>query len=549
MAVLDFEEPDDKPTAEVKELAQCLALAYFAAYPTIGEKHDINFYTMFTPDSKEATAKPNAVLQKIETSKCLSDKFPLNGQNIKKAFEVTITEKTNKESYSSLAKKVYNVAKAFINSNNLKGGASTYKFLDQKDEFVILLKNKSLDNIRKAISLQYKSDVLSAIDVIFVKKASMNKIENEFKKHFTDSKIIIKNAASGGNNYKNVIQKYMDTGELLPVSLKLPTTINSNVNIKKVQFASGKDASDDIDPYTKFLAIILNNPSKTREYINKVVNINFDKFSTGDVLNWVFPVSFNYKNLIDPETQKPMSTYNLNFNLFAQGYGAGWNGQFDASSKKYQDTQWVGGIGITTFETFAKKYPEYNRIISKLVNYRLAVFDNMCAKFKKENPDAFKSLATAHNAARRDLAKQEILYLSVKNKTTKDFFDSYAKLNQKQYKGPISLFDEYMVAVTDEIRNKIKPYSGPNTKNEKIILAHYAHAQLSFFMFMGGRGADLFFKQRMFMTIFGAITKKAHKLYGIDDYMGMKNIIQETIQLNKTKFIAEFSTPPHYIIS
>jgi hypothetical protein len=549
MAELDYGEPEDAKAAELKELAQCLAFAYFAAFPNIGPKHDINFFTMFSNEATAATTKPGEVINRIKATDCLSKRFPMNGQVIRKGFTVGETEKTKKETYSSLAKKVYNVAKTFISSNRLNGATSSYKFLDQKDPFVILLKNKSLDNIRSAMNISYKSDVLSAIDVIFVKKSSMTKIETNFIKYFTDPTTIIKNAASGGNNYKNVIGRYMDSGEIFPISLKLPTGVKSNISIKKVMFASGKDASDDIDPYTKFLAIILHDPSKTREYINKVVHINFDKFSNGDVLNWVFPVSLNYKNLIDPETQKPMSTYNLNFNLFAQGHSAGWNGQFDASSKQYQDTQWVGGIGITTFETFAMKYPQYKAVISKVVNYRLAVFDKMCAKFKKENPEEFKKVATEYTAARRDLATQEILYLKKKNQTTKKFFDKYAKLTKTEFKGTISLYSEYMLDVINEIRNKVKPYSGPNNTNENIIADHYAHAQLSFFMYMGGRGADLFFKQRMFMTIFGAITKKAHKLYAVDDYMGMKNIIQETIQLKRTKFVAEFSTPPHYIIS
>jgi hypothetical protein len=542
-------EAKDKATAEVKELAQCLAFAYFAAYPNVGPKHDINFFTMFSNEITEATTKPGEVINKIKQTNCLSDMFPMDKEPIKQGFAVEETEKIKKEKYSELARKVYNVAKTFILSNRLKGATSSYKFLDQKDPFVVLLKNKSLDNIRSAMNISYKSDVLSAIDVIFVKKSSMTKIETSFKKYFSDSTTIIKNAASGGNNYKNVVQKYMDTGELFPVSLKLPTSVNTNVSIKKVIFASGKDASDDVDPFTKFLAIILHDPSKTREYINRVIHINFDKFSNGNVLNWIFPVSFNYKNLIDPETQKPMSTYNLNFNLFAQGYSDGWNGQFDASTKQHQDTQWGGGFGISTFETFAVQYPEYKTIIAKVVNYRLAVFDKMCAKFKKENPDAFKKVTKEYTEARRDLAQQEIKYKITKNATTKYFFDNYSKLTKTDFKGTISLYSEYMLDVINEIRNKVKPYSGQNNTNETIIAAHYAHAQMSFFLYMGGRNANLYFKQRMFMTLFGIITKKAHKLHGVDDYMGMKNIIQETIQLKRTKFVAEFSTPPHYIIS
>ena len=542
-------EVKDKATAEVKELAQCLAFAYFAAYPNVGPKHDINFFTMFSNKITEATTKPGEVINRIKQTDCLSAMFPMDRPPIKEAFAMGETEVTKKETYNDLSKKVYNVAKTFISSNRLKGSISSYKFLDQKDPFVILLKNKSLENIRSAMNISYKIDVLSAIDVIFVKKSSMTKIETSFKKYFSDPITIIKNAVSGGNNYKNIIGKYMDSGELFPISLKLPTAINTNISIKKVVFESGKDASDDVDPFTKFLAIILHDPSKTREYINKVIHINFDKFSNGPNLNWIFPVTFNYKSLIDPETQKPMSTYNLNFNLFAQGHSAGWNGQFDASTKQHQDTQWGGGFAVSTFETFAVKYPEYKTIIAKVVNYRLAAFDKMCAKFKKENPDAFKKVTKEYTEARRDLAEQEIKFLIGRNALTKKFFDTYEKLTKTENKGTISLFSKFMLDVINEIRNKVKPYSGPGNTSDSRIFAHYAHAQMSFFLYMGGRNANLFFKQRMFMTLFGIITKKAHKLHGVDDYMGMKNIIQETIQLKRTKFVAEFSTPPHYIIS
>jgi len=62
----------------------------------------------------------------------------------------------------------------------------------------------------------------------------------------------------------------------------------------------------EIDPFIKFLAAILDEPTKAKQMIDKVIEIDFDKFVTHELLNWVFPVNFNYNKLIDPVTKKPL---------------------------------------------------------------------------------------------------------------------------------------------------------------------------------------------------------------------------------------------------
>ena len=520
-----------------KELAQCLAFAYFAAFPnTTDPNHANNFYYIYTNQS---------VLNK--TRPYLSQSFAYD--KLASFFEITQSEKKGTDQIKSNVKKVYLVAKKTHDSRLFAGGMGQYKYLDQNDKFYRLIKNTSLDNIRKALGISYKSDVLSAVDIFVVKKSAETKIANAFIKYFSSPDIIIKNAVSGGKNYKNVNRIFMDSGELYPISLKLPTTITGNIHIKKVDVSVNTEVSVEIDPYTKFLALILEEPNNSRELINKVINIQFSKFDSVNYLNWVLPVTFKYTNLIDKDNNKPLIKYDLNFNLYAQGYAAGWNGQFDKSTKNYQATQWVGGVATETFETFARRYPEYDSVISKLVAYRLSIFDRMAKRLKDERPEIFSSLHQKYTMARSDIAQRHILVLKNKNKATKDFFNSYQEEANLQLDGGISLFSLYCIGVIEEIRNKIKSYDGEITLTDKIIEAHYGHAQIAFFMYMGGQNYDLYFKQRMFMTIFGAITKKAHKLIGIDDYKGMRDIIREDIELNGRKFSAEFSTPPHYIIS
>jgi hypothetical protein len=54
----------------------------------------------------------------------------------------------------------------------------------------------------------------------------------------------------------------------------------------------------------------------------------------------------------------------------------------------------------------------------------------------------------------------------------------------------------------------------------------------------------------MFVTIYGLITKKAHKVFDLDDYAGMRSAIMQSVQDEAGKeMIHEFKSAPHYIIS
>lgn len=529
--------PIKQRKVEPKELAQCLALAYFAEYPNHTDKdHDNTFYQIYNNPK---------IMEKLK--KHLSQYFPFD--RVAPFFEINKSPIKGDDSIHKNVKIVYLVAKKVHQSNMLSGEMNQYKYIDQQDPTFNILKDITLNNIGNALKLKYKADVLSAVDIFAIKKSSETKIKTTFIKYFSDVDTILKNATSGGKSYKNVVRSFIKTGELYPISLKLPVTISGNIHIRKVDVIStDSDASVEIDPFTKFLALILDNPNKTRELINKVIDIRFDKFRIGERLDWEFPVTFRYKEIIDPDTNMPFVGYDLNFNLAGQGHAAGWNGKFDASTVKHHGTQWVGGVSANSFEVFARKYPEYDSVISKLVSYRLGVFDNLTKQMKEKDPEVFRNLNQKYISARNDILKKEIVSLTIKNRKIKDFFDSYSK-ETGLIPNDVSLFHTYCLGVINEVRNKIKAYSGTNNTKEDIIEAHYGHAQIAFFLFLGGQNYDLYFKQRMFMTIFGAITKKAHKLIGIDDYKGMRDIIREDIELNGRKFSAEFSTPPHYIIS
>jgi hypothetical protein len=540
---------ETKPKIEVKEMAQCLAFAYFAENPKYDEpinnkdtEHAIGFYNLFLSSSNVTEYK----------KKYLSDDF--NIVVLKSKLKVTKTEKTKQLSYDPIVKKVYNVARACVESNMFNSPLKNYKFLDQSDPFTKLIKNETLELIKTAFGFPktQKIDVLSAVDMFAVKRTEMKKIEADFKKYFGNKDDILKNGVwgeSGVNDYASIIGKYFKTRALIPISLKLPNNINSKPHVKIISLNEKNSAADNIDPFLKFLAAILDEPSKTKKIIETVIHIDFDKFSVHEKLNWEFPIDFKYKDLKDPKTGKPIENYNLRFNLFAQGHSAGWNGQFDLSTRAHKDTQWVGGMGIASFERLAKVYPQYNRIISKVVQIRVDEFEKICIKLKESNSEAFEHVESKQSSALAELKKPVIHYLGSLKKT-KDFFDDYDDYAKNRGVNSISSYTQYQNEVINTVRGFNKTYTPTKVQLKDMINAHFGHAQLSYFLFEGGKNFELYFKQRMFVTIFGLITKMSHKVFDVGDYTGMRNLITEKIQDEAGKqIIHEFKTAPHYIVS
>lgn len=534
-----------------KELAQCLALSYFAEHPKyekpVGNKdtdHAIRFYTLFS-------GKENVTNYK---KKYLSNTFPID--KVKKEFAVTKTA-TGKISFHTTAKKVYNVARACVESRMFKFPLDQYEFLDQDDPFTKMVKDTCLTNIKNAFGFPktIKIDIFSSVDVFFVKSSEKKKIMDDFKSAFNDPKTILRNGIwgkSGTNDYASMMSEYMKAGTLIPVSLKLPVNVTGVPKVKLITLDTKNYANEDIDPVMKMLAAILDDPSKTKQIINTVIDIDFDKFIIGEQksLSWIFPVNFNFKNLIDPKTRKPIEEYNLRFNLHALFNSAGWNGQFDASTRMHKDTQWVGGLSVPAFERIAKGYPQYLATVKKMVDVRLAVFEKFCLKLKAQNPEVFEELASLRQTAESTLSKQNVLYGSLIKPVRLfcDRFDDLAKINKKTNDTPS--FMQYQNEFINTVAKSNKTYVGAKSSRTKIITAHFTHAQVSYFLTEGNKSFQLYFKQKMFMTIYGTISKTFHKVFDLDDYTAMKNAIQQNIQDEAGKeIIHEFKTAPHYIVS
>lgn len=531
-----------------KELAQCLALSYFAEYPKydkpVGNKdseHAIRFYTLFS-------GKENVTRFK---KKYLSNTFPID--KVKGEFAVTKTA-TGKISFHTTAKKVYNVARACVESRMFKFPLDQYEFLDQDDPFTKTVKDSCLANIKNAFGFpkSIKIDIFSSVDVFFVKSSEKKKIMDDFKRTFNDPKTILRDGIwgkSGTNDYASMMGRYMKEGTLIPVSLKLPTNVTGLPKISLVTVDTKNNPNEEIDPFMKVLAAILDEPSKTKRIIDTIVEIDFDHFIMHGLLNWVFPINFNFKKLIDPKTHEPIEKYNLRFNLYAQGHSAGWNGQFDKSTILYKDKQWVGGASIPAFERIAKAYPQYALTVKKMVNLRISVFESFSTKLQNQNPEAYDKIKDLKAAALNGLSKQRIIYGTLA-KPAKDFFDRYDDFTGNRGINSTPSFTQYQNEFINEVRKFDKKYPGAKDTRVKTIKAHFAHAQISYFLNEGSRSFQLYFKQRMFMTIYGLITKKAHKVFDLDDYGGMKNAVMQSIQDAAGKeIIQEFRTAPHYIVS
>lgn len=514
--------------AEKKEMAQALAYAYFAIHPDYSKPdHAVGFYGLFS-------GKENMSIYK---SKYLSDGFPID--KIKSEFAVTKTAKTQQLAYHATAKKVYAVAKASVEKGVFKYPLSDYQFLDQSDPFMMLVKDQSLIKIASAFELGINKQIssLSSIDLYAVKTSEKQKIIQRYKKLFSDEKTIIENAIlDNGQDYFSVTKEYMDAGYLIPLSLKLPNNITSKPSVKRVQTTPD---GVDIDPFMKVMALILENPSKTKDIINEVFEFDTKGVETHRLLNWVFPVIFNYDKLIDPKTNKPVESFKLKFNLFAQGHGAGWNGQFDVSTKKFKDTQWVGGVSSKTFEFYAKHYPEYDQVLNDLVKVRVEAFDEICARITVD-----KDMTDLKNKTSAVMKKHKIVNLDTELKVLNEFF----MYDKKEAPGSeLSFLHQFKLLVIRKINGHTEDYKGTIAAQQKLIDAHFIHAQLS--MFLMRPKYELFFKQKMFFTIFGLVTKMTHTIVDINDYKGMRNAIQkEILHEGKTKLM-EFMTAPHYLIS
>jgi hypothetical protein len=566
--------------AEGKELIQALAFAHFAVYPNENQTdHEQKFLDLFDP---QINISPT---DKTKYKAHLSRK--LDFDNLTKT---TYVKGGKKGENDKTARIVYSVAKQVYTrgrGNVIRKPWSNYEFLDQNDDFVVEIKDNILKKVIDALGMSIKPDILSSADIFAVDTTSKLSIKTEIVGNHQNKDMILANMASGNNTIRTISNKYFNSRELIPISLKLPGTVGGTRHVSIVGRTTGRYAEpsindDIIDPYTKFLALAMNNKNNVRDLIDDLITIHFNKFRlTSNRLNWEFPVTFNYdkvygKNFRNQLNTNPISKQSYGFDLFAQGYGAGFNGQFTSGKT---GGQWVGGAGVETFEQFFNQYFMYSTVINEVAKMRVASF-NYAITGSATKPPSFGSnqaLKSLYSKALSEIRTKHILYGSKRQVDLIKFCESYdsssGKLpKQSERSKDKALYDlpytyyryvahlvmsckRSMHGVTDTVFHQFLVGKGKAataaTSPQKLerLKAHYVHAQCSWFLLRGGPTLNQYLKKRMFLTLFGVITKKGYLIFDGATDTKIRSAISKEFHDNGKDLLAEFATIPHLYLS
>jgi len=418
--------------------------------------------------------------------------------------------------------------------------------------------------------------MLASFDMFVVHKQKKQTILNEVNTYILNASdsTILKNYSLNQHTYRTILNRHFksssNTRPLVAVSLKLPGTVNQKkyINIIGTENVK-KELSEYIDPYTKFLTLAISSkPNELKSLIENLIKIEYGEFRTdSNVLTWELPVTFRYKvaaQKVFGRDIEPLSDMNYKIVFLAQGYGQGWNGFVKVGK---QGPPWTGGGAASTFEFFYEQYSEYSRVIQKLVQLRAKSFNYVLTG--KENGKIDTStfsnkLKSLYQAALREITTRKILVntVGVKYDNIEKFFDLYDEENKSK-----DSMIMYQVAVINLVRGKITPsikitnkYASFNmnvgkkserkatsSETQERIKAHYAHAQLAWFTFIGGKSYQTFLKQRMFLTIYGVISKKGYKIF---DYNKNITTVKGAITASlKGMPKASFDSAPHLLLS
>jgi len=586
-----------------KELMQCLAFAHFAVYKyskRTEDEHEQLFYDLFDPDIAIDT-KPY--------KKHLGENFQFT--RVFENWPTTLTPATGEKSVDIGVKIVYDVAKNFYHRNLISKNFQLYQFVDQTDPFMKLIKTECLSKIIKAAKLPIKEDVLSSADIYIVKIAEKNKIETEFTNEILRKSDLY--LINNFDKYNEILEAHWTKHSLFGVSLKLPST-NGTKNIKivgKKDNKIGKKMLKHVDPYSKFIAMLSDPNANINKLITETVIFDHNGMDINRVGQWKFPVTFRYKELGLYENDVK---FNLLAWPKAQKDGggtAGFNGQF-FDTPGYS-SQWVGGTGVKPLENFLFKYPEFNRINNELIsirkkalNYALSGSVNKSVnltqqintdiqvnkpigsgktpvyrKLKKTDPKTsytkdgmysrmtylkgqqgkydyganptkdtknykmkINNLQTLYSRAKRDISKPVFVAGSERQSSLIKFISEYESAT-----GRSNILNIYRTAVVNLILKKELQH-GLN-RDDSEIKTHFENAQISYFLTRGGPNLHLYLKQRIFLTVFGVITKKSYKVF-LNNMTGttqMISAIKAQVMKSMMKNIKEFDTVPHFYMS
>lgn len=563
-----------------KELLQCFAFAYYAKHKhqLYSEKHENGWYEVFNRHvtsqniviplasgnyalkegdaitsevankiNKSGMEFPPSFIRKLNEGECATHMEQEYGRYLRKSFDFRFMVKKfsnkllkNDSGKFSIQVKpkvkiAYKVAESFVTNSDLFDDLSGYMFLDQDDEFTLTIKDKSLKKLKAVFKLSGNHELLSPVDMFCVRAKAKDEVQKDFEKYLVDAseENILSNVAygkEGRNTYRSITRKYFHSRDLIPISLKFPKTIAGTKNLKIVGSTSATAGLKSfIDPYGKLIGELLNSDTDIEKLISKAITINFSEFRIqSDLLSWEYPVTFNYKEIVDSETREPLYHTNLKFELLSWA-SAGFNGRWIIGGQK---TTWVSGMGVGTSEQVLFRYPEYRSILDNLIQIRRKVFEKMApTKTIKSN------LLSQHTSALSVLSERHIL-TDAKMKAVDTFFAST---------GSAKLAETYRFTVIKELTKHMKTRLTSSSTNLK---SHYVASQLAYFLFLAESKNSLFLKKRIFLSIFGMLTKSGYKIFEKDGgKTEMKEYIRRMFEKNGVQVEAHFTTAPYILLS
>jgi hypothetical protein len=528
-------------TTNLKESLQCFAFAYFAENPTIDKEHQQRWTDIFDSDSDI-----DGTQLRFTYGDYLSSTFSAN------IFDAVVNKyrsgvtKQGKVSVKPAVKKVYLVVKKVVDSHFFSSSTAlkSYIFLDQSDPFTQAAKDACLSRIAKAFKMSSKADLLSPIDLFAVRKDKMTEILNEYNKHIlnaSDAQILANMAwgTQGKNTYRTISNKFFANRYLVGISLKLPETIKGAGVLKIVGTeAVDRHLLDFVDPYTKLIAAMVAHPTQTSKLIDEVVDIEFDNFRISpDILSWEYPITFRYKDVKDPRyDNQPLYKNNLRFKLMTWS-NAGFNGQWYKGQGA--PGNWTGGAGVVSLGELFIKYNEYSTILNELIEMREDSLNYVLSGKNNGTPNIPSKLKPLYNQALVDVRQNKII-TKAGSKDLINFLSQYSRAN---------LYDKYQAEFIKRATKPMRVSARTTTTNSKRLIAHYTASQCAWFLFRGGEPLHKHLKKRMFLSLFGLITKSGYKIFQGNEHTIMEDYIQKKFTQNKRSVQAYFNAAPHIVLS
>jgi hypothetical protein len=526
--------------ADPKENLACLAFAYFLKnpdYKTNSEQHKEEWINIF---------KDFKITQLSQEYKShLEPNFNFSVLKSKYSFE--------KGKGDVHLEAIYNQMVSLFNSSFLKAGKD-YRIYGQDSVFVDTIKNKCLTRLSKvfadALSAGASVTNLTPADFYIVNHSKVNEIKKDFNdtiiKPKKDETILLNYFKFKDKTYAGLIKKYLKTGDLIPISHKMPKGRDSTTSVKLAGDISkiGKVPKGNLDPYSQ-LVIVLGgkSPIEVEKIIEDVIDIKYDKWDVrdaGSASTWKLFFDFNYKK-IDPEFDNTIFGLEP---LPAMGSGS-FNGKFYIDASKSASTPWVAGMAPKSLEPFLRKYSGYNQIMRLLSIKLLRVFDDIIlSELNRTNRTTARNNFTeikklsSHKKCSQLLSSRGFHTFKELEKVMKPFFE------EMQYASGFELYQKNVIRM-------IKNEGGFRTNVDAIpnnrVYEHYTSLLLSYFFFVGGRTFRTFLKKAIFFTIFGAITKRGFVKVGGS---GTSNLLSKKVSFGKMYEDVEVSltAAPHLIM-